>query len=66
LQLEKKINQLTKQISVNPELFPISETNKELYKATVDKNNYLVYRVNTQKGSLEIVHFRGTKQKPKH
>ena len=66
LQLEKKIKQVTKQISLNPELFPKSETYKKLYKAIVDKNNYLVYRVNTKKGSVEIVNFRGTKQKPKY
>lgn len=66
LQLEKKIKQITKQISLNPELFPKSETYKKLYKAIVDKNNYVVYRVNTKKGAAEIVNFRGTKQKPKY
>ena len=66
LQLEKKIKQITKQISLNPELFPKSETYKKLYKAIVDKNNYVVYRVNTKKGAAEIVNFRGTKQKSKY
>ena len=66
LKLEKKIKQVTKQISLTPELFPKSETYKELYKAIVDKNNYFVYRVNAKKGSVEIVNFRGTKQKPKY
>ena len=32
----------------------------------VDKNNYLVYRVNYKKSSIEIINFRGTKQKRKH
>jgi plasmid stabilization system protein ParE len=66
LQLEKKINQVTKQISLNPELFPKSEKNKRLHKAIIDKNNYLVYRTNTKKGFIEIINFRGTKQKHKH
>ncbi|MDQ5930257.1 MAG: hypothetical protein QG594_2044 [Bacteroidota bacterium] len=66
LQLEKKIKQVTKQISLNPELFPKSETYKKLHKAIIDKNNYLVYRINTEKNTIEIVNFRGTKQKPKY
>lgn len=66
LELENKINQLTKQINLNPEQFPKSETYINLHKAIVDKNNYLVYRINVKKGSVEIVSFRGTKQKPKY
>lgn len=66
LQLEKKINQITGQISLNPDLYPKSETYKNLYKAIVDKNNYLVYQVNNKKRFVEIINFRGTKQKPKH
>jgi plasmid stabilization system protein ParE len=66
LQLEKKLRQVTKQVGLNPEQFPKSETYINLHKAIVDKNNYLVYRINTKKGSVEIVNFRGTKQKPKY
>jgi plasmid stabilization system protein ParE len=66
LQLEKKIRQVTKQVGLNPEQFPKSETYKNLHKAIVDKNNYLVYRINAKKGAVEIVNFRGTKQKPKY
>ena len=66
LQLEKKIKQVSKQISLNPKQFPKSETYKNLHKAIVDKNNYPVYRVNTQKQAVEIVNFRGTKQRPKY
>jgi len=66
LQLEKKINQVTGQISLNPNLYAKSETSKELHKAVVDKNNYLVYRVNKKISTIEIINFRGTKQTPKH
>ncbi len=30
----------------------------------IDKNNYLVYRIKLD--SIEIINFRGTKQKPKY
>ncbi len=65
LKLEKKIKQVTKQITLNPEQFPKSGTYKNLHKAIIDKNNYLVYRVNNQENRVEIVNFRGTKQQPK-
>ncbi|WP_310556994.1 type II toxin-antitoxin system RelE/ParE family toxin [Flavobacterium sp.] len=66
LQLEEKINQVIVQISLNPDLYPKSESYKNLHKAIVDKNNYLVYRTNSKKSVVEIVNFRGTKQKPKY
>jgi plasmid stabilization system protein ParE len=66
LQLEENIIQLTNQISLFPDLYPKSETYKNFHKATVDKNNYLVYRVNYKKSSIEIINFRGTKQKSKY
>ena len=66
LQLEKNISQVINQICVNPELYPKSEKNKQLRKIVVDKNNYLVYKLNKKNKTLEIINFRGTKQKPKH
>ena len=66
LQLEKNITQVVNQISFNPNLFPKTDTHKNLYKALVDKNNYIIYRVNNKKQIVEIVNFRGTKQKPKY
>jgi plasmid stabilization system protein ParE len=65
LQLEEKIKQVTSIIIHYPELFPKSKTNQGLHKAIIDKNNYLVYRINTRTKQIEIVNFRGTKQKPK-
>ncbi|WP_281238736.1 type II toxin-antitoxin system RelE/ParE family toxin [Flavobacterium praedii] len=66
LQLEEKIKQVTRLIILYPELFPKSETHQLLHKAIIDKNNYLVYRVNTKRSRIEIVNFRGTKQNPKY
>ena len=65
LQLEENIIQVTNQISLFPELYPKSETSKNLHKALVDKNNYLIYSVNYKKGNIEIINFKGTKQKSK-
>ncbi|WP_264536106.1 type II toxin-antitoxin system RelE/ParE family toxin [Flavobacterium sp. N1736] len=66
LSLEHKIQQVINQISLNPEQFPKSAKNESLYKAIVDKNNYLVYRINRESNIIEIINFRGTKQKSKH
>ncbi|MWB96721.1 type II toxin-antitoxin system RelE/ParE family toxin [Flavobacterium sp. GA093] len=66
LQLEKKIKQVINQIGHNPEQFPQTEKDNLLYKAIVDKNNYLVYRINISSKTIEIINFRGTKQKPKY
>ena len=52
LQLEENINHVINQISLFPDLFPKSETFKNLHKAVVDKNNYLVYQVNYKKSSI--------------
>ncbi|HJR99468.1 MAG TPA: hypothetical protein VJ780_00930 [Flavobacterium sp.] len=53
LQLEKNIIQVTSQIVLFPDLYPKSETYKDLHKAIVDKNNYLVYRVNQKRTLLK-------------
>lgn len=66
LNLENKIQQVINEINLNPEQFPKSENNKSLYKAIVDKNNYLVYSIDKESNTITIINFRGTKQKPKH
>ncbi|MEP6803464.1 MAG: type II toxin-antitoxin system RelE/ParE family toxin [Flavobacterium sp.] len=66
LNLESKIQQVINQINLNPEQFPKSIKSESLYKAIVDKNNYLVYRIYKESNIIEIINFRGTKQKPKH
>jgi plasmid stabilization system protein ParE len=65
LNLENKIQQVINQINLNPEQFPKSGKKESLHKAIVDKNNYLIYKINKQSDSIEIINFRGTKQKPK-
>ncbi len=66
LNLEEAIKRVLIQISLNPELFPNTENYKDLRKALVDKNNYLIYRYNVEKQFIEIINFRGTKQRPKY
>ena len=64
--LEAAVKRLLILIILNPELFPTSETYDDLRKDLVDKNDYLVYRYNEKKQVIEIINFRGTKQKPKY
>ena len=64
--LETKLKNALNQIISNPELFPKSEYYEDLHKVIIDKNNYLVYKINNSKGRIEIINFRGTKQKPIH
>ncbi|GAA3764547.1 type II toxin-antitoxin system RelE/ParE family toxin [Flavobacterium ginsengiterrae] len=66
LNLENNIQQVINQIKNNPEQFPKSSRKTSLHKAIVDKNNYLVYRINKEANIVEIINFRGTKRKPKH
>ena len=66
LNLENKIQQVINQIHINPEQFPKSLKSKFLYKVIVDKNNYLIYKLNKESKIVEIINFRGTKQRPKH
>jgi len=66
LNLEKSIEQVFNQIRINPEQFPKSIRKKSLHKAIIDKNNYLVYKLNKEYRTVEIINFRGTKQKHKH
>lgn len=65
-QLKNNIQRTIKHISLNPELYPSSKKYKDLRKAIVDKNNYLVYRINKQGKTIIIINFRGTKQKIKY
>ncbi len=64
--LEAAIKRVLIQISLNPQLFPAAEIYLDLRKALVDKNNYLIYRYNEKNQVIEIINFRGTKQKPKY
>ena len=62
LKLELNIKQVINQISIYPDLYPKSALYKNLRKALVDKNNYIIYKVNVDSGFIEIINFRSTKQ----
>ena len=66
LKLEENLQSTLNLIVKNPELFPTTDKYKNLHKALVDKNNYLIYKVNNENKRVEIINFRGTKQKPKY
>lgn len=66
LNLKNKIQRAIELIKINPEIFPKSKIKSNLHKAVIDKNNYLIYRVDTVKSSIEIINFRGAKQRPKY
>ncbi|MGF1559393.1 MAG: type II toxin-antitoxin system RelE/ParE family toxin [Flavobacteriaceae bacterium] len=62
--LEKRIIDLMERISKYPKICPPSGKYPNLRKGLVDHNNYIVYRVRPRKRTIEIVNFRGTKQRP--
>jgi plasmid stabilization system protein ParE len=65
LNLEQNLQSLLSRISKYPQICPQTEKFKNVYKGLVDKNNYIVYRLQPEKELIEIINFRGTKQKPK-
>ncbi len=64
INLEKNIENLLSRISKYPEIYPVASRYKNVHKGLVDKNNYIIYRINSSKKIIEIINFRGTKQKP--
>lgn len=62
--LEQNINSVLFHIRKYPRIYPEAGKHKNVYKALVDKNNYLIYRVQFQKRRIEIINFRGTRQRP--
>jgi plasmid stabilization system protein ParE len=62
LNLEQNLKNLLDKISIYPKICPASSKHKNLYKGLVDKNNYIIYRVDSNKKVIEIINFRGTKQ----
>jgi len=62
--LEKLIISLIERISKYPKICPPSGKSPNIRKGLVDKNNYIVYRIRPRKKTIEIINFRGTKQKP--
>jgi len=64
LNLESNINDFLKRISKYPKICPQTEKLNNVHKGLVDKNNYIIYRIRPKKQLIEIINFRGTKQKP--
>lgn len=64
LNLKKSIEDLLRLVSRFPNACPLTGRYKNLHKGIVDKNNYIIYRVKTKSGVIEIVNFKGTKDKP--
>ncbi len=64
LNLENNINKLIERISKYPKICPATAKYKNVRKGLVDKNNYIIYRIKPKKKTIEIVNFRGTRQKP--
>jgi len=63
LNLEQNINELIKRISKYPEICPATLKYKNVRKGLVDKNNYIIYRIKARTKTIEIINFRGTRQK---
>ncbi|APZ46262.1 hypothetical protein BW723_08115 [Polaribacter reichenbachii] len=64
LKLENNLKNLLTKISVYPKICPTTSKHKNLHKGLVDKNNYIIYRTDYKNQLIEIINFRGTKQKP--
>lgn len=62
--LEKNLQDLLARISNYTDIYPVSAKYKNVHKGLIDKNNYIIYRVDTSKNIIEIINFRGTKQNP--
>jgi len=63
LNLEQNLQDLLTRISKYPKICPPTGKHKNVHKGLVDKNNYIIYRIQFEKGFIEIINFRGTKQK---
>lgn len=63
LNLEQNLQDLLIRISKYPKICPPTGKHKNVHKGLVDKNNYIIYRIEFEKGFIEIINFRGTKQK---
>lgn len=62
ISLEKNLIDLLNRISKYPEICPATSHLKDVRKGLIDRNNYIIYRINSRSNSIEIINFRGTKQ----
>ena len=64
LNLEQNLQDLLNRISKYPKICPTTGQYKNVHKGLVNKNNYIIYRVQPREELIEILNFRGTKQEP--
>jgi len=64
LNLEQNLQDLLNRIGKYPKICPATGKYKNVHKGLVDKNNYIIYRIQPKKELIEIINFRGTKQEP--
>jgi len=64
LNLEHNLLNLLNRIRKYPKIYPATGNYKNIRKGLVDKNNYIIYRINSRKKIIEIINFRGTRQEP--
>lgn len=64
LNLEQNLQDLLNRISKYPKICPATGKYKNVHKGLVDRNNYIIYRIQPKKKLIEIINFRGTKQEP--
>lgn len=64
LNFEQNLNDFLNRISKYPKICPPTVKFTNVHKGLVDKNNYIIYRIQPTKKLIEIINFRGTKQKP--
>ena len=64
--LESKLLKVLELISVQPFIFPVSPSIKNIRRARIDVNNCLLYRVDEDKGDIKILTFCSTRQQPLH
>lgn len=64
LNLEQRLKDTLERIGKYPKICPPTGKYKNVYKGLVDKNNYIIYRIKPRNGLIELINFRGTKQKP--
>jgi len=64
LNLQQNITNFLNRISKYPKIYPQTAKFTNVHRGLVDKNNYIIYRIQPKKRIIEIINFRGTKQNP--
>jgi plasmid stabilization system protein ParE len=60
---KKRLRQVLKLISINPNLFPKSQYNEQLHKAVLSKQTIVFYK--TEENRIYLVYLFDTKRNPK-